>query len=68
MVNLKKVVKMGSNKENKNKEDQKKYEEKVEKMQAACKNFNDEFWKHLSTPQEWQSLLKYCFGEQMALI
>ena len=66
MVNLKKVVKMGSNKENKNKEDQKKYEEKVEKMQAACKNFNDEFWKHLSTPQEWQSLLKYCFGEQMA--
>ena len=67
MVNLKKVVKIGSTKTtNPNKEDQKKYEEKVKNMQAACENFKKEFKEYLYIPNKWQGLLKENFEGQMA--
>ena len=67
MVNLKKVVKIGSEKTtNPNKKDQEKYEEKVKKMQAACKKFEEKFKEYLDIPKMWQGLLKCYFEEQMA--
>ena len=57
---------MGSNKENKNKEDQQKYEEKVKNMRAACKKFEEKFDERLDFPQVWQGLLKENFKGQMA--
>ena len=66
MVNFKKVVKMGSKKtKNPNKEDQKKYKEKVKNMQTACVKFDEEFRKKLDSPKEWQRLLKGKFERQM---
>ena len=67
MVNLKKVVKIGSTKTtNPNKKDQEKYEKKVENMQTACKEFEEKFKEYLDIPKMWQGLLKYYFEEQMA--
>ncbi len=67
MVNLKKVVKIGSTKTtNPNKKDQEKYEEKVKKMRAACENFEEKFNESLDFPQVWQGLLKENFKGQMA--
>ena len=67
IVNLKKVVKIGSTKTtNPNKEDQEKYEEKVKNMRAACKNFKEKFKEYLDIPKMWQGLLKCSFKEQMA--
>ena len=67
MVNLKKVVKIGSTKTtNPNKKDQEKYEKKVENMRAACKEFEKEFKEYLDIPKMWQGLLKCYFEKQMA--
>ena len=67
MVNLKKVVKIGSEKsENPNKKDQEKYEKKVKNMQDACKKFEEKFKEYLDIPKMWQGLLKCYFEEQMA--
>ena len=67
MVNLKKVVKIGSTKTtNPNKKDQEKYEKKVKNMQDACKKFEEKFKEYLDMPKMWQGLLKCYFEEQMA--
>ena len=65
MLNFKKVAARDSGEKNSNKNDQAKYEKKVEILEETCKRFVSDFENVLYTPQKWKNLFDRCFQTQM---
>ena len=70
MFNFRKVKPKGNGSKNKNQEDQKNYENKVEALRTACKNFGD-YLKGVDENTEFNAIIEKfkdenkCFGKQM---
>lgn len=65
MLNFKKVAARDSGEKNSNKNDQAKYEKKVEILEETCNRFVSDFENVLYTPQKWKNLFDRCFQTQM---